>query len=794
MVHDQPNHSQILEFLDIDLNSCISSTNPSQYLTSGASLTGGPPSASSQPSSFISSSNPNLVFTADLNDTITDFNNNKSNNHDQSNRAYDSEFGGYSIFDKDHSNDFSFSNNAPTTSSSSSPPPSQIASSIKPPGSKILPLLSNKSAPIRLTTSTSCSYLSEFYPLSFQPSPSTGGVHSYAQSSNKWPPGCGISSHSPPPSQHQQQQHQYSSSNANNSSSSMNCLTTLPSFVTEFPSSTTNTQSNSIIANQAESNDIVNVVEANNEPSSLFPMDDFNLAATPTDLDVVSNSQSVQAHHHHHQSLGLESLKPIELDHNTTSHSNQNNTDNSNHHHHHHNTTSNSSNNNNNTLYASNPGGFISRSNSQPDLTLSMDKLIPPHAANYHNYYYNTSCDSGNPNYTPSSHHYQMSIMTCSPGGSNMVSTSNSGKLLRRYPSLTFKPECFSNDSFEYLSNYNVNMNDCFGSGNVCSSSSGVLNGIGSGNSSVLNQFSPNAGPDTLMTGNNGMSVGNHHHHHHQGHHNHHTGFNAAPTYSATTSGVSSSSSLATASIDDGLLVGMETINEFLMNKNAESTTCSSSIFEGKMSRIIYLLEIVIIIKIIGLPDLEDLMSLVTFSGSTSTNNSSNNNHTVASRHSSAPESAIEATLMHHHHQHSVEHLSDMHYIKKSPRPQQQLNEMSFFDQNQSHNTANENNMHINSHYYDYEPIMANTNSHSGFQHTLNSENTSSETMMNIELVKGETISDCPVGMTGSMDPGCDNVDTMGGMGEEQRVSRSAPPSPTMAQKKKQRPATNLAW
>jgi hypothetical protein len=177
MGHDQSNgdstsHNQILNFLDIDLNSFIANPN---HMSPHNHASNAIMNASSN---FLSSSNPNLVYSNDINNNVSNFDS--------------GEFapGNFSLYSSDPSKFVESATSTPTASYNEQQHhqhATEMHSNVsqlnhqhsyhhhllnnqshnqyqqKPPGSKILPLLSNKSAPIRLTTSTSCSYLEHFY-------------------------------------------------------------------------------------------------------------------------------------------------------------------------------------------------------------------------------------------------------------------------------------------------------------------------------------------------------------------------------------------------------------------------------------------------------------------------------------------------------------------------------------------------------------------------------------------------------------------------------------------------------
>jgi hypothetical protein len=433
--------------------------------------------------------------------------------------------------------------------------------------------------------------------------------------------------------------------------------------------------------------------------------------------------------------------------------------------------SSHTNNNNNNTLYNT-AGGFLSRSNSQPDLTINMEKLLPS-TANYNSYFYNTSCvATGGPGgnmpaaanallnnpygvHNPAGH-YQMNcgmmmngngaatVMGAAPHHMHHQLGAASNKMMRRYPSCTFKTPsdpCHNEPAEnEYFSSFNV--------GDL-----GNGGGGGGSMSNVMNEF------------------GHHHHHHHASVADSGVGgstvtsggvFNAASTYSATTSGVSSSTSLTTTSLDDGLLVGIDLFDEHL-------------------------------------PDLEDLMSLVTFdsgaaavaasqttavdaasnfvcSSSSSSSSSSNGGGGSVLRHSSAPAAAIEEALIAVAHQHqstssTIPSVPDSLSIKQQPHQQMQM-----------YRTDGGGGMIINSNQTamidNAGGVGGGMNSNSYFEYN------------DIESLVSEQT------MTGSINMNA-NVMSIGescSSNGSERVSRSAPPSPTIEQKKKQKNTVNLQW
>lgn len=251
--------------------------------------------------------------------------------------------------------------------------------------------------------------------------------------------------------------------------------------------------------------------------------------------------------------------------------------------------------------------GFLSRSNSQPDLTINLEKLLPmPNSYNYNSYYQNqgsnvpnssASSSNGNNYYFINQNGNVNNYNGCGSvsngfGGSNnaagyyatnpnqtVITINNKAKQIRRHPSLSYKTsmsECHEENE-DYFSNFNLtdylnannanNFNsDQFGSG---------LNSSNTNSLNLANNYNPNGmSIDTCSSHNLNMS-----------------------SSGSTTSGVSS---LATTNAtDDGLFLGIDAINDFLSKSGTYS-----DLFED-------------------LPDLEDLMSLVTFETSSSVSTSS---------------------------------------------------------------------------------------------------------------------------------------------------------------------------
>ena len=202
MVLDHHNPNQILNFLDIDLNSYISHASAAQtsHNQQHQISINNNNNNNNISSNFLSSSNPNLVFSNGIDNNpssnTTNFNDSTSTTVDNNNNFVNSsgnmqheDFGDYSIFANNNvkyegGNGLYISySNQYAQNQHSNEFYQQQQQQQKPPGSKILPLLSNKSAPIRLTTSTSCSYL-EFY----QPSLGNGGSVNLLQHQINTPP------------------------------------------------------------------------------------------------------------------------------------------------------------------------------------------------------------------------------------------------------------------------------------------------------------------------------------------------------------------------------------------------------------------------------------------------------------------------------------------------------------------------------------------------------------------------------------------------------------------------------
>ena len=302
--------------------------------------------------------------------------------------------------------------------------------------------------------------------------------------------------------------------------------------------------------------------------------------------------------------------------------------------------------------------------------------------------------------------------MNCVMNG-NLVN----GKQLRRYPSLTIKtPSEMWNEPTdnEYFSSFNIN-DYMSGDNNV----SNVTTGF---NLECLTGSGGN-------TGSTGV-------------------FNAASTYSATTSGVSSSSSLTTTSLDDGLLVGIEAITDFL-NKNSNNCT---NLFED-------------------LPDLEDLMSLVTFdSSSTNSSNTASSNASgiggvmPVQRHVSVPTSALQETL-----------------VERNTSSSNNTSESIFASSNSSND--------VECVSVDVDASLLIKNNNNQIDHNANSISNYYDYNDMDSLVAEENMIDAA-----NISSGGDIMNGIQMNPNSERVSRSAPPSPNAAQKKKQRPTSNLAW
>ena len=211
--------------------------------------------------------------------------------------------------------------------------------------------------------------------------------------------------------------------------------------------------------------------------------------------------------------------------------------------------------------YAAQMNGQMSRSNSQPDLSINVEKLISPNSSLCYNY--NNCYPSENNHYIEngfsSINNSNESSFNNQPSGSFNPTTAtakysaysnNAQKMktknkIRRHPSLSYKnsmSECHEENE-DFFSNYLSN--------------NGVINNLSSNDIEIngLNQlFEPNGSTKTQSA----------------------TNFN-----SLNTSGVSS--------MDDGLCLGIDALTDFL----SRGGTCSD-LFDD-------------------LPEIEDLMSLVTF-------------------------------------------------------------------------------------------------------------------------------------------------------------------------------------
>lgn len=394
------------------------------------------------------------------------------------------------------------------------------------------------SAPVKLSSSTSCTYLSEFYQQQQQ----------LSQSSNQPSLATILSSNS-------------GIQNTNQIPAQK------PQTRSSLPNSMNGHQHQQTQGyHQIYSSYSPNQAEFSPNQDQLFQIDDFNMP-TPTDstvdpLLVEQQQQQVQCNNNNQATLN-----------NNFSQSN----------------TSNS-----NFIQSAQiqcPPGLLSRSNSQPDLANTIN-------FNNFNYYYNNSLSAISPVSYPAGyahshhhnhHHHQASMLL------------NSNKI-RRFPSLTFKTslsECGNDQDF-----YNFNINDYLNN---------QTNNTSCGNNTSFNNNNNNNNSNNVSFAPNSNEYSN--------------SFNTNHTqsYSTTTSGVSSSSSLTATSQDDGLFLGIDAITDFL-NKN--TATCSDLFDE--------------------LPDLEDLMSLVTFESSSSVSSSSAPPHSVISSGNSSVQSAQSTTTSNH--------------------------------------------------------------------------------------------------------------------------------------------------
>jgi hypothetical protein len=253
--------------------------------------------------------------------------------------------------------------------------------------------------------------------------------------------------------------------------------------------------------------------------------------------------------------------------------------------------------------------GFLSRSNSQPDLTINLEKLLPmPNGYNYNNYYQNQSSNVPNGHNNANGNNYYFinqngnvnnyhngygnvnnglnnssnaGYFTSNPN-QTVITINNKTKQIRRHPSLSYKTsmsECHEENE-DYFSNFNLT--DYLNANNTNSMSNNFNNdqfgnGLNTNGLNLSNNYNSNP---------NGMSIDN----------CSSNNLNMSSSGS-TTSGVSS---LATTNAtDDGLFLGIDAINDFLSKSGTYS-----DLFED-------------------LPDLEDLMSLVTFETSSSVSTSS---------------------------------------------------------------------------------------------------------------------------------------------------------------------------
>ena len=343
--------------------------------------------------------------------------------------------------------------------------------------------------------------------------------------------------------------------------------------------------------------------------------------------------------------------------------------------------------------------GLLSRSNSQPDLTLNLDKATP-NSNNYcinNNYYYynnyyntanNTISSSNNINSNSftktnvhNNHNYYSNI---SPNqvnfvnvnvNSNNVSNKAAKSSIRRHPSLSYKTsisECNTHEE-EFLTDFNI------------------IDYLNSANPSTIltetNAKNPTSSTFTQQLTNN---------------------INMSSSCSAT-SGISS---LTTASLpEDDLFLGTDALTDFISNCGT-----FSDIFDD-------------------LPDLEDLMSLVTFESSASgpAATAAAAADTISSSHFNTADGGC---LQQQQHQ---------------PLPQKQTSQcdLNLLDLRSMSNSSR-NDCNPLSNYYDY----CNTESSIINQNSLDENNLNES---------------------------------------NERTTRSAPPSPT-PQKKKQRPTANLSW
>ena len=362
-----------------------------------------------------------------------------------------------------------------------------------------------------------------------------------------------------------------------------------------------------------------------------------------------------------------------------------------------------------NHMTAPNSTVTISRSNSQPDLTINIEKLLPfpinfvsnngatnVYSSSY-NQQYSNEMNYSNINNTNNNNNNQIISQRHNQQIHPIQNHYNQQVQMRRHPSLSYHKTSISEcneENDDFFSNFNIidylNSNSSSSSNNSNFNMYDSNNQNSNGNSLNLNDA--NHSSLTLNNNNNSLQL-------------------------SSSSGVSS---YQNNSLDDGLFLGIDAITDFL-SKNG------SDLFED-------------------LPEIEDLMSLVTFETSSSASvssaqssiyNNNNNNCSQLNNHVN-----VVQPIASQHHQNSQQPQNhQFNHVKQQTHCDLDLN-VSLINRNPLSN------------YYDYTDM----NSLILDKNDANNEN------INSNEISGE-----------------------------QRITRSAPPSPT-PQRKKQRPTASLPW
>jgi hypothetical protein len=384
IINQNSSQNEILNFLDIDLNSYSSHSNlhhnqQQHLLHDHYELNNQTSNTSNMNSDFMSGSIPNLFFYIDQNNNQNSISSNNNNNRFPSSFSTETLFMSNSNSNNNNNNnininnkqeecfldqvqqqqnqysddfDFQFTSPASVVQQNShnqahynmpfSNSKQLVATTtpIKPPGSKILPLLTNKSAPVRLTSSTSCSYLNEFY--------QTGSADQYGLPHNS---NSNNNNEMFVNSSYNTKKHQNKSTQMNHSCSF--CMSSMPTGDHQFSHNMQNnhhhhhnhdliqeeksnsehdvinmnqidltsfTDSSSVIQNKNQNNDELSLRHIHHQQqqktgdsnSSLFQMEDFNLASPsnqPIDDDslLMNNICTNEAGQNQMQSKSIES-------------------------------------------------------------------------------------------------------------------------------------------------------------------------------------------------------------------------------------------------------------------------------------------------------------------------------------------------------------------------------------------------------------------------------------------------------------------------------------------------------